>query len=225
MRPSASTPPSSSRVARRLVAVVDPEGEDRRDEKALDREERAAHLNRHLSISDDGAGGAWIKGRCSSEDAATLKTTLIPLAKPEPANGPVCDPADLRGPRVWSRRTRPPRPRRPDARRPHRAVPPRPDHGPAARVPRRHPTGHRHREPRGPGPGVRVRHHRDRRRPHRRHGAADVLRRRHHPRRPRVGLSGPRRGSHPTTGHRGDLESPRRQRPALPLQRAAPGRR
>ncbi len=75
------------------MAVVDPEGEDRRDEKALDREERAAHLNRHLSISDDGAGGAWIKGRCSSEDAATLKTTLIPLAKPEPANGPICDSA------------------------------------------------------------------------------------------------------------------------------------
>ncbi len=81
------------RVARRLVSVVDPEGEDRRDEKELDREERAAHLGRHLSISDDGAGGAWIKGRCSSEDAATLKTTLIPLAKPEPANGPICDPA------------------------------------------------------------------------------------------------------------------------------------
>jgi len=86
------------KVARRLVNVVDPEGEDRRDEKALDREERAAHLNRHFSISDDGAGGAWIKGRCSSEDAATLKTALIPLAKPEPSQGPTCDPGTCQVP-------------------------------------------------------------------------------------------------------------------------------
>ena len=42
----------------------DPDGEDRRDERALDRLERAAHLGRHLSITDDQAGGAWIKGRC-----------------------------------------------------------------------------------------------------------------------------------------------------------------
>ena len=81
------------KVARRLLAVVDPDGQDRRDEKALDREERAAHLSRHLTISDDHAGGAWIKGRCSIEDAATLKATLMPLAKPQPSNGPVCDPA------------------------------------------------------------------------------------------------------------------------------------
>ncbi len=80
------------KVGRRLVSVVDPDGQDRRDEQALDREERAAHLGRHLSINPDGAGGAWIKGRCSIEDAATLKATLIPLAKPQPAAGPTCDP-------------------------------------------------------------------------------------------------------------------------------------
>ncbi len=87
------------KVARRLASVVDPDGDERRAERELDREERAAHLARHLSINPDGAGGAWIKGRCSIEDAATLKATLIPLAKPQPAAGPVCDPAtcDLPG--------------------------------------------------------------------------------------------------------------------------------
>ena len=76
------------KVARHLVTVVDPDGDARRDEKALDRLERAAHLSRHLSITDDQAGGAWIKGRCSSEDAALIKATLIPLAAPRPTDGP-----------------------------------------------------------------------------------------------------------------------------------------
>ena len=67
-----------------LVTVVDPDGDERRDERALDRLERAAHLGRHLSITDDQAGGAWIKGRCSTEDAAMIKATLIPLAAPQP---------------------------------------------------------------------------------------------------------------------------------------------
>ena len=49
------------KLTRRLLSVVDPDGEDRRDEQALDRLERAAHLNRHLSIADDQAGGAWLK--------------------------------------------------------------------------------------------------------------------------------------------------------------------
>ena len=81
------------KLTRRLLSVVDPDGEDRRDEQALDRLERAAHLNRHLSITDDQTGGAWLKGRCSAEDAALIKATLIPLAAPEPTRGPVCDPS------------------------------------------------------------------------------------------------------------------------------------
>jgi hypothetical protein len=80
------------RLANRLLTIVDPDGEDRRDEQALDRAERAAHLGRHLSVTDDQAGGAWIKGRCSTEDAALIKATLIPLAKPQPTMGPTCDP-------------------------------------------------------------------------------------------------------------------------------------
>ncbi len=58
------------KLTRRLLTMVDPSGEDRRDEQALDRLERAAHVNRFLTITDDHAGGAWLKGRCSAEDAA-----------------------------------------------------------------------------------------------------------------------------------------------------------
>jgi hypothetical protein len=81
------------KLTRRLISIVDPEGEERRAERDLDREDRTAHLNRHLTITQDGAGGAWLKGRCSAEDAATLRATLLPLAKPHPHAGPVCDPA------------------------------------------------------------------------------------------------------------------------------------
>ena len=80
------------KVARRLLSVVDPDGDERRDERALDRLERAAHRGRHLSVSDDQAGGAWIRGRCSAEDAALIKATLIPLAAPSPSARPTCDP-------------------------------------------------------------------------------------------------------------------------------------
>ena len=81
------------KLSHRLLAIIDPDGDDRRAERELDRLERAAHLGRGLTITDDQCGGAWIKGRCSSEDAAYLKATLIPLAAPHPAAGPVCDPA------------------------------------------------------------------------------------------------------------------------------------
>ncbi len=80
------------KVARQLAAVVDPDGEDRRAERELAREERAAHLDRYLTITDDLAGGAFLKGRCSAEDAALIKTTLLPLSKPQPSSVPDCDP-------------------------------------------------------------------------------------------------------------------------------------
>jgi hypothetical protein len=79
------------KAARRLIELVDPDGSERRDEKAMEREERAAHLSRDLSIRDDGAGGAHIRGRCSIEDAALLKATLFPLARPRPTARPDCD--------------------------------------------------------------------------------------------------------------------------------------
>ena len=69
----------------RILAHVDPDREHRADEAALAREERAAHLGRHLSITEDGAGGVRVRGRGSVEDAATLKAALLPLTKPHPA--------------------------------------------------------------------------------------------------------------------------------------------
>jgi hypothetical protein len=72
------------KAGRHLLAVVDPEGEEKRAEKDLNREERAAHLDRSLSITDDGLGGVRIRGRGSVEDGATLRAALLPFTKPKP---------------------------------------------------------------------------------------------------------------------------------------------
>ena len=87
------------KAGRYLVHVIDPDSEDRAAERALDREERAAHLHRHLTVAPDHAGGAWIRGRCSTEDAALIRSTLMPLAAPIPSGTATCDPAtcDLPG--------------------------------------------------------------------------------------------------------------------------------
>ncbi|GAB2879473.1 HNH endonuclease signature motif containing protein [Myroides odoratimimus subsp. xuanwuensis] len=105
-----------AKAARHLIHVIDPDRTERDLEKALDREERAAHLDRFLSIIDDGAGGVRLKGRGSVEDAAILKAALLPLTKPQPAldtgeenssgtgdegcSGEVIDPRD-HGARLW----------------------------------------------------------------------------------------------------------------------------
>src|SRR4051812_13781770 len=73
------------RLGQHIVAVVDPEGDERRAEAKLSREERAAHLGRFLSISEDGAGGVRIKGRTTVEDAAIIKAALSPLSAPVPS--------------------------------------------------------------------------------------------------------------------------------------------
>ena len=74
-----------ARAGRHLVTVVDPDGTERRLEAALEREERAAHADRYLAITDDGAGGVRLKGRGSIEDGALLRTALLPLTCPAPA--------------------------------------------------------------------------------------------------------------------------------------------
>jgi hypothetical protein len=84
-----------ARTARHLAEVVDPDRAERRDEAALDREERAAHTARFLSVTDDGAGGVRIKGRGSTEDGAVLRAALLPLTRPQPAvdpDTPGCEP-------------------------------------------------------------------------------------------------------------------------------------
>ena len=77
-----------ARRGRYVVERLDPDGTDRRDEKALDREERAAHLSRFLSVVEDGIGGVRLKGRGTVEDAAWLKAVLFPLAAPRPTAEP-----------------------------------------------------------------------------------------------------------------------------------------
>ena len=72
-----------ARAGRHLVEVVDPDAVDRRLQAGLEREERAAHLDRHLSICEDRAGGVRIRGRGSAEDGALLKAALLPLTRPE----------------------------------------------------------------------------------------------------------------------------------------------
>jgi hypothetical protein len=74
-----------ARVGRHLVHMVDPSAEGRRLERALDREEGAAHVGRFLAITDDGAGGIRLKGYGSVEDGAVLKAALLPLTAPAPA--------------------------------------------------------------------------------------------------------------------------------------------
>ena len=65
--------------------MVDPDGVDRKLEAQLEREDRAAHADRFLAVTDDGAGGVRLKGRGSVEDGALLKAALLPLTSPNPA--------------------------------------------------------------------------------------------------------------------------------------------
>jgi hypothetical protein len=74
-----------ARTGRHLVHVVDPDAEDRKLERLLDREERASHHSRFFSITSDGAGGVRVKGRGSVEDGALLTAALLPLTAPSPA--------------------------------------------------------------------------------------------------------------------------------------------
>src|SRR3954447_25164008 len=94
-----------ARTGRHLVHVVDPDAVDRKLERQLDREERASHHTRFLSIVGDGAGGVRLKGRGSAEDGALLKAALMPLTTPAPAVDDqgtelVHDPRDA-GARMW----------------------------------------------------------------------------------------------------------------------------
>ena len=73
-----------ARRGRYVLERLDPDGVERRDERLLEREERAAHHGRFLSITEDGIGGVRLKGRGTVEDAAWLRSVLLPLAAPEP---------------------------------------------------------------------------------------------------------------------------------------------
>ena len=93
------------RVGRHLAAVVDPDRDEREAERALDREDRAAHLGRFLVVSDDGCGGIRLRGHGTTEDGAVIRAALLPLTTPTTTVDPeTCeelpDPRD-HGARMW----------------------------------------------------------------------------------------------------------------------------
>ncbi len=67
---------------------LDPDGVERREERALERGERAAHAGRFLSLTPDGIGGVRLRGRGTVEDVAQLTAVLAPLAGPRPSSDP-----------------------------------------------------------------------------------------------------------------------------------------
>ncbi len=211
-RPGSLDASDLARAGRHLAEVVDPDAVDRRLEAALEREERAAHLNRFLSVSEDRAGGVRVRGCGSAEDGALLMAALLPLTCPAPATDPETgeehlDPRD-HGARLWDALV---------ATAQHALdtdLPPE-THGTPARllVTLDHQTLKA--EPRC----SRDRHHRRRHRPTPRHPPPPRVRRRDHPRRPRQPQRGPRRRTNPPPGHRPHLDRPGHPRPTLHLPR------
>ncbi|HWJ10196.1 MAG TPA: DUF222 domain-containing protein [Nocardioides sp.] len=65
-----------------VVRELDPDGAIFDTEKQRDRDERTAHHQRHLTITEDGRGGVWFKGYGSVEDGEHVKATLLPLSAP-----------------------------------------------------------------------------------------------------------------------------------------------
>ena len=81
-------------VAKGLLELLDPDGSERREERALDKLERSAHLNRELVVQEDGLGGVRLRGRGTVEDAAVIKAALFPLTAPQPNCDNSDDPCD-----------------------------------------------------------------------------------------------------------------------------------
>ncbi len=107
-KPSGSTPPTWPGPDGTWPRSSTPTGTERETERALDRDDRAAHLGRFLSVTEDGIGGVRVKGRGTAEDGARLRAALLPLTAPVPGRRS----RHLRG------APRPPRPRRPHVGRP-----------------------------------------------------------------------------------------------------------
>ena len=86
------------RLARRIAAHVDPGGDDAADAAALARAEERAARRVELSLSPDGDGGCWLRGRLDAEGTAVLRAALDPLAAPRPStvDGPDPRPAGRR---------------------------------------------------------------------------------------------------------------------------------
>ena len=73
------------RAGRHVLEVVDPDGSDARLERQPAREERVAHRNRGLNLGFDRLGGGNGRLHGAKEDVLLLKTVLLALAAPQPA--------------------------------------------------------------------------------------------------------------------------------------------
>ena len=78
------------RAGRHVLEVVDPDGVDARLERELEKAERSAHLNRTLMMRFDRLGGGDGRFAGSREDLLLLKTALLALAAPQPAEPGAC---------------------------------------------------------------------------------------------------------------------------------------
>ena len=89
------------RFARRIAAHVDPDADEATEAAALARAEVRAARRVELSLSPDGQGGCWLRGRLDAEGTAVLRAALDPLSAPRPAtaDGPDPRPAGRPAPR------------------------------------------------------------------------------------------------------------------------------
>lgn len=65
-----------------VVRELDPDASIFDTEKQRSKDERSAHHQRRLSITEDGRGGVWFKGYGCVEDGEHIKATLLPLSAP-----------------------------------------------------------------------------------------------------------------------------------------------
>ncbi|WP_180935485.1 hypothetical protein [Nocardioides ungokensis] len=88
--PRCRDPPERDRPGQgreHLVEVADPDAAERKTEKELDRQDRAAHHHRFLAIVEDGRRRRHPAPRPRHRRGrAAIKAALLPLTKPQPAS-------------------------------------------------------------------------------------------------------------------------------------------
>jgi hypothetical protein len=70
------------RLAGRILAHVAPDVAERADRAALAAEQKRARLRRGFTLTGDGAGGVYLRGRLDAEAAAVVTAAIDPLAAP-----------------------------------------------------------------------------------------------------------------------------------------------
>lgn len=83
-----------------VVRELDPDAAIVDTDKQRNKDERSAHHQRHLTLTEDGRGGVRIKGYGTVEDGEHIKATLLPLSAPHTTEPGACGghAADPNGP-------------------------------------------------------------------------------------------------------------------------------